>query len=153
MIPRERRDKCRPISPLFNLQCEAITTLRLASLASLTFSHISRNGLSTSRIGSKDGIENIRASTQQLTGHSDTLWVTLPNHRDRIGEQLLKGNCNKLAGLIKPASKRLRDLVDAGFRAFVGDGDGEVVDRDVLLGRATDRDLRVIVSAMYVRTR
>lgn len=42
--------------------------------------------------------------------------------------------------------------MDAGFRAFVGDGDGEVVDRDVLLGRTADRDLRVTVSEMHVRT-
>src|SRR5690349_14679571 len=95
-----------PLSLIYSMKL--ITTLRLASLASLVFGYISCYGFSTSRIGSKDGIENIRASTQQLTGHSDTLWVTLPNHRDRVGEQLLEGNCNELAGLVKPASKRLR---------------------------------------------
>lgn len=60
----------------------------------------------------------------------------------------MEGNSNKLAGFVEPLAERLRDLVNVGLRVLVGNGDDEVVDRDVLLGRAGDRDLEVILEEL-----
>jgi hypothetical protein len=53
----------------------------------------------------------------------------------------LERNSNKLAGLVEPLAERLGNLVDIGLGVLVGDGNGKIVDWDVLLGRAGDRDL------------
>ena len=73
--------------------------------------------------------------------NSDTLGITLSDQGNRGGEQLLEGDCDELARLVKPAGEGLGELEDGRLGVVVGDSDGEVVNRDVLLGRAADRDL------------
>lgn len=110
--------------------------LRLASLLASLLSGIScrRATLSSTHVGGKNGVENIGASIEEILRDSDALGITLSDQGNRGGEQLLEGDCDELACLVEPASEGLGELENRRLGVVVGDGDNEVVNRDVLLG-------------------
>lgn len=75
-----------------------------------------------------------------------TLRITLADNRHRRGKHLLEGDGDELAHFVEPGVEGLGDLDDAGLR-LLGDGDGEVIGRNVLFGGSTDGELYRPVSA------
>lgn len=117
--------------------------LRLASLLASLLSGVScrRATLGRTRAGGENSVENIGASIEEILRDSNALGITLSDQGNRGGEQLLEGDCDELARLVEPAGEGLGDFENRRLGVVVGDGDGEVVNGDILLGRAADGDL------------
>lgn len=120
-----------------------LSLLRLASLLAPLLSGVGcrRATLNSTRVGGKNGIENVGAGIEEVLRDSDALGITLANQGHRRGEKLLEGDCDELAHLVEPAGEGLGELEDGGLGVVAGNGYGEVVNGNVLLGRAADGDL------------
>lgn len=78
--------------------------------------------------------------------HSNALGISLANDGDGGSQYLLEGHGNEAALFVEPLGEGLGEL-DGLAGSSLGDGDGEVIDGDVLLGCADDVDLQFLVQA------